>query len=284
MTSVIVFVLIAISPIVVTSADDDTAVSDVPLTGTSGKIVDVSARGEYLWCIDSTRATYQFNYDSQSWTKQPTQGLDTNKKLYKISATNDGGAWLSAGWPQTNDHQIYRKPKNSQAWAIVNGAGTWVFPVSAITDNRAVGVGNWPRVHIYHYFPDQRNPDQINLGKNIDNANWVAMGEQDDTWYTDDKKNIYRFNQSTKNWDLMPGTGCTVDLQCPNRVVMTAPCGVSYMWNKDRWTKLPFGPVKFTTVNYNAVYVVTKDGKIQKYKPSADYDCPCLVCPAWEGV
>jgi len=67
----------------------------------------------------------------------------------------------------------------------------------------------------------------------------------------------------------------TLDVECPNRVVMTCDCGSAYIWGKDAWDKLPVKNAKFTTVNNDAVYVLTNDSKLLALYPSLDYDCTC---------
>jgi len=267
------------------TAADIAAVSvPVPLDGTSGNIVDISARGNSLWCIDSTDKIYQFDSGLGKWQIVPNTGI-TNGVPRKIAATNEGGAWLSTGVGK----DMYKRPKGATAWSNSYCPGCWVFPISAISDKYAVALGwDQPTPHTIGAYPATLTATH-KIGQipgftaDIFNAIWVGIGDKKDHWYIDTQNKIYRYDFNAKRWNSVSAnlTGCSVDVQCPDRVVVTSMCGKAYIRSADEWLQLPFKNVKFTTINYDAVYAVTKDGKVFKYEIPG-YDCGCAdECPVW---
>jgi len=184
--------------------------------------------------------------------------------------------------------RIYRLDTLPNPWTNIFG---WNWPISALSYNRAIGLGAGGVKgvnHIYQFNPNFFSPadkaDQY--GQNIENAIWVGMGDVEESWYIDTVNNIYRFNKTSKKWDDKTNNiiGCSLDVQCANRVVMTSTCGKSYILGDDQnWTQLPFTNVKFTTANYKTVYAVTKDNKVLAWTPAdGTYVCGCAEgCPEW---
>jgi len=271
MTSTILLVLIAIIPLA-TSAD----VLSVPLDDTCGNIIDVSARANSLWCLDDTNKIYRLDSGTAKWVNVPNTGMAADNNIpRKIGATNDGGAWVATG----DAKYLHYMTKGATTWTNSNFLG---WPVSAMDiDNMVIVYGKTM------YKEGRTTAVAMNsvpgFTASVTNAIWATLGEKNEYWYIDTQNRIYRYNFDTKVWDAKSGniTGCSVDVQCPARVVVTSICGKSYIRNGDNWEELPFKNVKFVTVNYDAVYAVTRDGKVFKYEIPG-YECGCVGdCPQW---
>jgi len=270
MASIVLLALIAIIP--ATAAD----VQSVPLDGTNGNIIDVSARGNALWCLDSDNKIYRFDSGAGKWQNSPNTGMIAGHNIpRKIAATNDGGAWVATG----NDKTLYYQKPGGTTWTSI---GTYGWPVSAV---------DYENMVIIYYKVIWKEGITSKTGlvsvpgftKDVTDAIWAALGEKNEYWYINTQNSIYRYNFDTKVWDPKSNnvTGCSMDTQCSTRVVVTSICGKSYIRNGDRWEELPFKNVRFTTINYDAVYAVSNDGKVFKYEIPG-YDCACVGnCPEW---
>jgi len=263
--------LIAIIPFAISVSIPSTDIKIVEFTteGITGKLIDISAKGYELYGMDDTNTVYRFDSSAKKWAAKPKPP----QKIEKISASPQGGVWLSSILVTGgNAHNMYVMAKGATTWGGGCNAQCWGASVSADSDSHAVALGDWTRAVMVDLYAAAAWKHSVPA---VSNASWVSIGEQNERWYIDNKRTVFRLNPKTNVWDKKPGSGVSLDVECPKRVVMTCDCGSAYIWGNDQWDKLPVKNAKFTTVNNDAVYVLTNDSKLLALYPSSDYDCTC---------
>jgi hypothetical protein len=263
--------LAAIIPVVISVQIPSTKIQVEEFTteGITGKLIDISAKGYELYGMDDTNTIYRFDSSAKKWTPKPKPP----QKIEKISASPQGGVWatsvlISGG----TAHQTYALSKSATTWGNGCSVHCWVGSISADSDTHAVGFGGWDKNIMIDLTVGAPSKESVPAVKN---GSWLSIGEQNERWYIDNKRTVFRLNPKTNVWDKKPGSGVSLDVECPKRVVMTCDCGSAYIWGNDQWDKLPVKNAKFTTVNNDAVYVLTNDSKLLALYPSSDYDCTC---------
>lgn len=82
-------------------------------------------------------------------------------------------------------------------------------------------------------------------------ATWAGIGDGDERWVINRAQQIFRWNHSNNNWDLMPGQAVNIDVQNPCRVIVTTSGSRMYIWKNNNWTLLTGAGTRSTINEYN---------------------------------
>jgi hypothetical protein len=202
-----------------------------------GAAVDVSAKGNELWVINSAQQI--FRWKDGAWVHMPGAAV-------KVGASPDGWSWVV-----NSADDIFRWNVNNNQWDHIPGK---LVQVSAISKDRALGVNRAGGIFLW----------ENNAWKQLPGgASWAAIGDGDERWVVNSAGNIYRWNHEANTWTHIPGGASNVDTQNADRVIVTNSAGNMYAWNNGVWQLLPGGCTRATITNdyaycVNSAYAIWK--------------------------
>jgi len=219
-----------------------------------GYAVQISAKGNELWAVTSSRLCIRWN--GYRWESVGMQ------VAYQVAATADGFAWMISVQFENNLNNLYRYTKVS--------VGTkWENPWKGKSAYRALHISALSRDKMIQLNEDEKIYTAENLiFKDFspnDRNNWkVAMGEDNEIWKLDPSGFAYRFN-TFKGWQKQIGiTGKHIDVQNASRVVITDSEDFVWLWNGKVWTRYADKECAQATVNYNSIFCVDRKERIWK--------------------
>jgi hypothetical protein len=201
-----------------------------------GRAVDISAKGNEVWAVNSQKRIYRFN--GKAWTRMPGQAT-------RVAASQDG--WT---WTLNKPNELYRWNPTARAWARIPTCAPkcTLVQINALNRNRLVATG---AAHGTWYWNGK-------TWRTLPRAHkYVAIGEGGEIWAITPTNDIHHWNRAKKDWDLMPGKAVNIDVQDKNKVIVTGVNQRLYMWKNNRWNVLP-GIGKRATVGHHHAYVVNK--------------------------
>jgi len=237
-----------------------------------GQFIDISAKGEELWGMDRNRGVFRFDFNQGKWNNVPISVYGGSPS--SIGASPDGHAWVG----NLIGNAVYRYDPSTSAWTQIlhgsTGHGACMFTVNAISKEVAVGSGSGQGSMTNGALYKSSGPAAATAtwtvvgpaGKAVHHA---AIGENGELWFIEkDTKYVYR--QNGTNWTQMhgvaaarnpanaqtKGVAATLDVQNPNRVVMTTEAGRVYFYNGNEWRQLPVENAARATIGSNRVFIL----------------------------
>jgi hypothetical protein len=213
---------------------------------TSNKFFYVSAKGNELWAIDRNYVVNR--YVNGNWIKL-TEGLAAGAKAISVGASPDGWTWINVEPGYT-----YRWNPDLGKWEYIGGTDNKL--VNAISKLSAIIVK-----HAGTVWESGITNGVITAWNQVLDpplSKWAAMGENGERWLIDTKGMVFRRNNTTKKYEPFAGNNAVnLDVQSPDRVIMTTQCCWVYMLNGDSWARqeLP-GCMKQATITQNNAYYV----------------------------
>lgn len=200
-----------------------------------GSAVDISAKGNELWSINSGQNIYRWN--GKNWDLKVGSAV-------RVGASPDGWTWVV-----NKADEVYRWNLNKQNWDKMPGA---LVQISAISKDRALGVNRNQNIFLWENNAWTQLPGL---------AIWAAIGDGDERWVVNKQQSIFRWNHSTNTWDQVPGAANNIDVQNPCRVIATNAAHQIYIWKNNNW-QLITGSGTRSTITEDEYYTVNSAQQI----------------------
>jgi len=212
-----------------------------------GYAVQISAKGDELWAVTSSRNGMRWS--GSGWTYVHSVAL------FQVAAF-PGGAWLITAWAWysgADTRNLWRAHASGDFPTAIRSA----IHVNAISAQSAVILQEDGMIYkLNNGVFENLNPKDRN--------NWrVAIGDNDEMWKLDPNGAAYRYVSG--NWQIQTGIkGKHVDVQNASRVVITGDDDFVWAWNGRIWTRYTDKECAQATINYNSIFCVDRKERIWK--------------------